>query len=273
MDLRCTFSPSLGIMITGSTGFIGQRLVESFDLQDFQVMDIEAVPEGTKLIHLAADVTPSPEAMLSNIACDALLIKLADKLESIIYASTNNVYPYALNCQIQDSTRCNDFYSASKITGEKLLSDLTDIPVVVVRFPDVFGLGQRHGNFFKAIENAIQLEKPLVRFGKGLKRRTFIHVDELCRTLKYLSSSSVDRKQFITPINLGYSDSASIVEIIEEVSSQTGLKVEVKEVKNDKSELDIRTLLPSPVPGYRSKWNSFREALTSYVCEVQQHKG
>lgn len=272
MDFRCQYSPSLRVAITGATGFIGKNLIGVFASDDFECCVIEEVPDGATIIHLAADVSPTREALLENAACDTFLVELANqKHRGLVYASGNNVYPFAVECRVSEYPRANDYYALSKILGEKLVSEWARIPSVTVRIADVFGGGQRHGNFFKAIEHSVRTGGPLQQYGKGLKRRTYIHVRELCEMLKFISQHCLE---CVRPggevLNLGYADSASVAEILQIVSELTGVEILARTLDSDRSEFDVRTMFISPLNGYVPCWGGFREALTAYVEQIQK---
>lgn len=270
MDLRCKYSPELGVAITGATGFIGAKLLQSFGTGNFEVATVEEIGSGAVIIHLAADVSPTREGLLANIAADTYLLEMVNKKHrGLIYASSNNVYPYALDCRVNERTLCNDYYATSKIFGEQLISEWSNVPVVLVRIADVFGVGQRHGNLFKAIEQAIRTGMPLKQYGLGLKRRTYIHVEELCSMLKHIAVNNLKNSQQPLFLNLGYEDSSTVKDILEKVSKMTGLNIVTNELEVETSYFDIRTMRISNLHGYKPCWRSFSEALSSYVNQIK----
>lgn len=270
MDLRCKYSSSLGVAVTGSTGFIGSRLIDVFGTDDFTAIPFESIESGAFVVHLAADVSPTRDAMLANVAADTWLLERVNKFHrGLIYASSNNVYPYALDCRIDELQRCNDYYAASKIIGEKIVSDWSKVPTVSVRIADVFGIGQRHGNFFKAIEQALSSGMPLKQYGRGLKRRTYIHVQELAEMLKYIALNSFCSSGRGSALNLGYADSASVSEILDMVAMVSGSEIVQVPIDLDNSDTDIRSMHTSTLYGYKPRWVSFRAALEAYVHEAQ----
>ena len=221
------------------------------------------------VVHLAADVSPTREAMVANIAADTWLLEIVNqKHKGLVYASSNNVYPYALCCQIDEPLRCNDYYAASKILGEKLVSEWAKVPAISVRIADVFGVGQRHGNFFKAVEKAVRAEIPLIQYGHGLKRRTYIHVNELCEMLRFVALHMLTTAQTGLALNLGYSDSFNVAEIINLVAGLTGCSINQIPLEVDRSEFDIRTMQVSVLHDYEPRWGSFGKALAAYVDEI-----
>jgi len=231
INLRCKYSSKLGVAITGSTGYIGTRLINLINTDDFETIAFENIKESSIIIHLASNISSTREAMLENIATDTYVLEIANlKHKGLIYASTNNVYPFSIDCRTHDSTRINNYYSASKIIGERLFTDLSQLPCIVIRIPDVFGVRQRHGNFFRAIEYSILNETPLIQYGSGYKRRTYIHIDELCEIIKFLLKNFIKKEKNTSILNVGYNDSASISEILNTVSMLTGLKIEFKSI-------------------------------------------
>jgi nucleoside-diphosphate-sugar epimerase len=273
MDLRCKYSHKLGVAITGATGFIGSKLIHVFGADDFEVTPFENIEAGAVVVHLAADVSSTRAALLANIAADTYLLEIVNqKHKGLVYASGNNVYPYALDCRVNECTRCNDYYATSKIVGEKLVSEWAKVPAVLVRIADVFGVGQRHGNFFRAIEQAVRTGMPLNQYGLGLKRRTYIHVAELCDMLKFIALNYLGYVQPVPVFNLGYEDSGSIEEIFRMVSSMTGLQVITNSLETDRSCLDIRTMQVSTLCGFVPRWGSFSEALAAYVDQIKLEK-
>jgi nucleoside-diphosphate-sugar epimerase len=270
MDVRCRYSSLLRVAITGGSGFIGSRLERAFGESYFESKAIESIDDGCVVIHLSADVSPTRDAFLSNIATDTWLLELVNERHlGLIYASGNNVYPHAINCRVYDSCRFNDYYAASKIVGESLVTEWAKVPFAVVRIADVFGVGQRHGNLFKAIERSVRARAPLELHGRGLKRRTYIHVDELCNLLKFLATESRLSTCPQSCINVGYHDSATVLEILDWVSSLTGLEISIRAINaEDESCLDVRTMSPTVLPGYTPIFDSFKASLSHYLDEI-----
>lgn len=275
MDLRCNYSPSLGVAVTGSTGYIGSRLVTFLGADGFLPCPIDEVAPGAALVHLGADVADTRDAMLANLAADSWLAELAQKgkFSRIVYASGNNVYPRALECRVEEQTRCNDYYSASKVFGERIIAEFSRVPTVSVRIADVFGVGQKHGNFFRAIEQSLTSATPLKQFGLGLKRRTYIHVDDLCAILQYLLTGNFGAAGVHTVFNVGYPDSASVADILKIVARVANLPVEEVSVAEDRSALDVRTMQVSLPAAAVLSWSNFEDALTAYVRQIIASRG
>ncbi|WP_122751472.1 NAD-dependent epimerase/dehydratase family protein [Pseudomonas atacamensis] len=269
MNLRCKYSAGYRIAVTGSTGYVGSKLLESFETPDFVETDFAKLPAGSLIVHLAANMNNASSALSENTLIDTFVLEqVNEKHRGLIYASTNNVYPYALNCSTNDTLRCNDYYSASKVFGEKLFEDLIRVPFVSVRIADVFGIGQKHGNFFKAIEQGIRQKTCISQYGAGLKRRTYIHIADLAELLKWIATDGFDLASTTRVLNTGYADSASIAEIVALAAGLTGLEVINKSIEHDLSAFDVRTMRPTILPSYTPQWSSFKSAFTAYVEEI-----
>lgn len=265
LDLRCKYSAVHRVAITGATGYAGSHLLSLYGEESFAPADFDDLPPGSLVVHLAANVSNSREALMENIAIDTHVFEQVNaQHRGLIYASTNNVYSFGLDCRVGDKLRYNDYYSAAKIFAEGLLEDRLAVPFVALRISDVFGVGQRHGNFFKAIEGAVRKRADLARYGAGLKRRTHIHVQELAGFIHWLTGT-FDSVPTRTMLNIGYADSASVCEIVEYAAELTGLHIVEKLVENDRSSFDVRTMQTSFMAGYQPRWNSFREAFSSYI--------
>jgi nucleoside-diphosphate-sugar epimerase len=267
-DLRSYYSSEHNIVVTGSTGYVGRNLLAAYGRSGFVPVGIESVFNAT-IVHLAADVTSSRDALLTNIDIDTYVLDIANSNNNaLIYASSNNVYPYALDCRVNETLRCHDYYSTSKVTGELLIRDLAKTPYLIIRIGDVFGLGQKHGNLFKAIEQSLMHGKQLALIGKGNKLRSYIHIKELVRMIMHLASKMRGRSCENRILNLGYHDALWVYEILSTVSDLTSLEIVQIDQPERTAECDIRTMSVSVLDGYVPLWNSFHSALSNYVSEI-----
>ena len=162
------------IWITGSSGFLGNRLVQHFKSEGHNVVGIsrrgcqadhsvvldlgsdEAVkqlresPDPDVVIH-AASKQPGPgslaEFVTSNVRTTQKLIDaLADQSpEKIIYTSTQSVYHRPASLPVKETFPAGGTlpYSATKRWGEQLLEVLAyTADVTVLRLPSLYGAGQ-----------------------------------------------------------------------------------------------------------------------------------
>lgn len=266
LDLRCCFSPALKLAVTGATGYVGSGVIANAPCDDFVRMEFAELPGDSVIIHMAAVVSADRNGFLINADIDSYVIdSVNDRHKALVFASTNNVYPNALDCRVEEAPAIRDYYSASKLVAEFLIRESLKRPYCIVRIADVFGRGARHGNLFRAIENALVQRSPLTIHGSGMKRRSYIHQRELAGILLFLADTL--HKGDFTPniVNACYADSLTTAELIAHVAKCSGLPVESVAVENDMSSLDIRTMIPGPLAKYPWRWKSLHEALSAYV--------
>jgi nucleoside-diphosphate-sugar epimerase len=268
LDLRCYYSSFHKLAVTGATGYIGRNLLEAYGNENFLHADIESVRDAV-VVHLAANVDSTRNAFLSNIEIDSLVIEAAKANNcSIIYASSNNVYPLALGCRTSELLRCNDYYAASKVAGEKLLQDLAKVPYSILRVADVFGMGQKHGNLFKAIESCIIDSSDLTLIGCGTKVRSYIYIKELTSIVSHLVALMQRRQINSMTYNLCHKDTLNVREILSYVAGLTNKNIIRTRQEECAVDLDVRTMEASSIGAYNPRWASFTPALSSYVNEI-----
>lgn len=275
-DLRCFYSDTLRVAVTGATGFIGQCVVDTSN-DVFSPRDFDDVPPETVIIHLASAVSASratPQDVASTVLIDMHVVNaVRERHVALVYASGNNVYPFSIDCRVEDSMRCHDVYGAAKVFAEHLVRDLLNKPFSIVRIGDVFGRGQRHGNLFRAMEKAIREQSPLQKLGPGLKRRSYIYAPELALLLLDLATRLQDGQSVPPCINACYPESPSVGELVDLVAEKAGLTVTQVEMAQMPTNAwtDIRTMRPGPFGAYLPRWSSLETALASYVHDVKNH--
>ena len=270
---RNVYSSRLGILLTGATGFVGRAVQEVSGVTDWSEATLESLPPHSVIIHLGAHVSDTPEARDTNRRLDTEVVRAASSTGSrLIYASTNNVYGLARDCETTDALHPAGDYAQSKVDGESLVRSELGAAGEICRIPDVFGVGQRHGNFFRAIETSVQEGSPLMQFGAGAKLRTYIRVDDLARVLLWLVGHPPEATESETRVwNLGYGDSKTVAEIVATVAQETGLPVEHRDVPGDTSAQDVRTLRVTPLPEGTLAFPTCDAALRDYVRSLSTH--
>ena len=268
MDVRCFYSPSLSIAITGGTGFIGRHFQQLSN--DFTRINFGNLPPHTCIIHCAAKVEYNHTCLTENAAIDYFVFEQCkSKNHSILYCSTNNVYPMAQQCGTHTATTATEPYSLSKINGEILLRDSYRIPYGIIRIGDVFGKGQKHGNFFKALETSIAQQKPISLYGAGLKIRNYIWVNELTQSMLYLAQKLQRGDLTAFTVNAAYHETPTIGDIVNHVHAKTNLPIQLVTIDNDQSHKDLRTLDTRELFGYSFHYQNFWNALDLYIDQCQ----
>ena len=269
------YCPKSNLIITGFRGYIGnsliQKLLDDSMEQEFIYGGIEHfIAEASCVIHLGASVAPTLNALSSNLSSDIELLEIINEFKiPLVYASSNNIYPFKSYCEGSDYA-ISDCYSASKVFGEQIIEKFSKVPYVHLRIGDVFGANQKHGNFFKNIELAIQNNLPLKLYGNGLKVRSYVYIDEVCNMLLFFAKNVeiLNGGKF----NLCYDEDANLKSIIEYVAHMVNLKIEVSPYDLQKEINDYRTMkLNMPVP-YSFKFSTLWSALDDYILKIKKGK-
>lgn len=179
------------ILITGHKGFIGSYLwnrlkqdnyVHGLDLPEMDITDmnnVEELCESTDYVfHMAAisDINSCEKdrarANLINVTGTLNILNAAKlaNVKKVIFASSAAVY------------KPNSMYGVSKLNAEaycNYYSMYQGLPVVTLRFFNIYGYGQNNNAIIPAIINkALKNEKPLIT-GNGLQTRDFIYIDDI----------------------------------------------------------------------------------------------
>lgn len=191
------------ILVTGSTGFIGSRLIkflddryeiESVNLRNIDVdhYSFKGISAVVHLAGLAHQMKNMDEQEYFKINTD-LTLKLAlaaksDGVGHFVFMSTIKVFGLDWSdLPISLEVACNpmDAYGRSKLNAEIGLNELAskDFSVTNIRTPLVYGPGVK-GN----LETVIRLIKnyPLVPFGGIYNRRSMIYVDNLIDLIDHI---------------------------------------------------------------------------------------
>jgi nucleoside-diphosphate-sugar epimerase len=273
LDLRCFYSDELRIAVTGGTGYVGQEVIAASG-HSFRRIAFDDVPDGAVVIHCAAIVAASPTSLVQNVEIDAAVVEAVNQRHAgLVYASTNNVFPLGLNHRAETPPTFLDYYGAGKAFGEMLVRNLGRKPFCIARIGDVFGAGQRHGNFFRAIEAALRDRTPLKLFGEGQKLRSYIYNPELGRMLLHFASEIASGADVPATVNVCYPDPMTVREIVTLVAERSALAIEPVAMANDQSAKDIRTMVPGPLGNYTFAWPTFAASLEDYVARCSRTPG
>lgn len=270
MDLRLSLIPSRNVVVSGSTGFVGRTLLFDFRNEVRRLENLDLIPSGCVLIHLAAQVTGDGENLIANnFDVDlAAAGAAASRLAGVVYASTNNVYPLHAQEGVAYAPGAVGPYAASKRIGEALVQALARCPWWIARFGDVFGYGQAHGNFFRAAEQSIRENNPIRLFGSGSKVRNYVYAPDLAGALLHMAEKLHSQTVQSEVSNLCYPESMTIAKIANQLAKIASVPVQSVAISNDGSAADFRTMTSGPLHGFHWRW-SMEEALADYVRTIK----
>jgi UDP-glucose 4-epimerase len=267
IDLEVAYIKQLDLVITGYRGYVGSNLLSSLN-KKVEIIKLISLhnKDIKKVIQLAAKVGDSVSTISNNIQLDTYVIEFCEKNNcQLIYASSNNVYPYAKDCKDIYQLHEADFYGASKIFTEQILEYNTSIKYVSLRIGDVFGKNQKHGNFFKNIQSSIIDKKDLSLYGRGLKVRNYIFIDDLVNVLKFFIKNNISNNE---TFNIAYQEPVSIFQIVNYISHSTAIPIKKIEYDISKELTDFRTLKFTLPQGFNFNYDIW-SALNRYVLSMK----
>jgi len=190
----------LKVGITGASGFIGKHLTMElskrgninyvvFEGDLLKKSDLESFfkdnPNLNSIIHLAGIFSNSLEELLKiNVQATSNLLEemLKNKVNKIVFSSTGAVYgePIANESIETDPRKPNTLYGVSKMYAEDIIFYYTNnfgIKHIILRFPNVYGLGNTKGVIYNFIRG-IKEDKKITIYGDGSQSRNFLHVSD-----------------------------------------------------------------------------------------------
>lgn len=275
--MKCLMSKKIGVALTGGNGYIASSFISRTEAEDWVSISLIDLPPGFRLFHLAAVAAlneNSDNIIENNVGLDLDVVNHArSKNLKLVYFSSNNVYPLKVNCDIDDAQFNRGPYSQAKYIGEYLVETLEKDFFVILRLADVFGKGQKHGNFFRAIEVSLSNGHKLQLYGRGNKLRSYIYIEELVELMIYIASAETRLVFNGGKFNVGFQATATNFELMHMVSKFSSLGIEEVEYPLDKEKSDIRTVdvTTEVIPGYQYKY-TLTEALQEYVEKIRGAK-
>tara|TARA_Y100000031_G_C8147079_1_gene350495 strand:- start:21 stop:683 length:663 start_codon:yes stop_codon:yes gene_type:complete len=206
------------VLVTGGSGFIGTAIVSLLkkkgftvhvlDLWDVEVEgitnfkgsvlnvdDIDKAIEGCEyVVHLAAILGVAKSTHMPVECLDVNIMGLRNvlqacvqhKVKKILFTSSSEVYgepektPVSEDMLLQPKSE----YGVSKVVGEEYLKAYAKqygLKYSIVRFFNVYGVGQAHSWVMPRFANFAVLGRPITLYGDGQQVRAFCHVDDAAR--------------------------------------------------------------------------------------------
>ena len=223
------------IAVTGSSGFIGKRLVDSlrkdgnkileldilnrFDLTDKKCLD--DITGFDAIVHLAAK-SYVPDSFINplqfyynNYTSTLNILELARRFSSKVIFFSSYVYGNPRYLPIDEShpLDAHNPYAQSKIICEKLCEGYSrdfDLPIIVFRPFNIYGTGQNSYFLIPTILNQVKIG--LVKLQDSRPRRDYLYIDDVISAIRLVISSPITHSDVF---NLGNGVSHSISDIID----------------------------------------------------------
>lgn len=253
------------IMITGSSGFIGGRLLKYFEDQNFEVVGFDykenrdhdiadfykvrsflAEHQPEYIYHIAAQsfLKPGEDDPWNDLQINAIgmvnLMEAITQLDfgtNVLYTSTGAVYGLSELPHREDSI-CKPMgnYGVSKLAAEKYLQKWVmtqGIDAKIVRFSSVYGHRRRAGPVNIFCQQALN-GGPITVYGTGSQTRDVVHVDDVVRGLERVA----ERGNAGEVYNVGCGVEHSVLEIARVVRKKMP-RVEIEFKQHEKSAFDL----------------------------------
>ena len=224
----------IDFIVTGATGFIGNRLLNELKLSGLQVIglgskdgDVASIetwknlPSARVVIHLAGlSYVPeswdnSSEFMKTNIIGTEHALMYCRKHGARFVMASAYLYGIPQNMPIteKDVVRPNNPYALSKYLAEQLAGfsyQYHQFPVTVLRIFNVFGPGQREDFLIPTIIDQA-LNKKAIRLQDLNPRRDYVYVDDVVDA--FILASQLEEGYNL--MNIGSGKSHSVAEVVQ----------------------------------------------------------
>lgn len=291
------------LVVTGSSGFVGRRIVKLAQDEGYDVIGIDIVsadslsceqftvdlnkddisnliPEGSTVIHLASLSTDSlcrenpVLALDSNVSATARILKssASAKASQFIFASSEWVYPELENNQLQFETDSLDLlnlkslYAMSKQFGESVVRSTAEIPYWLLRFGIVYGPRKNPGSAPESLALKVSREES-IEVGSFNTSRRFIYIDDLVYGILAAVKAGPD-KASTTPINIAGTELISLRNAVDIAGGVLNLPVVCSQGSNPPSIRNPDITRARDLLGWEPKV-SFREGLMECLKEMQ----
>ncbi len=234
------------VVITGSKGFIGSRLIPVLQKNDYEIIELDSI-DGYDItdwkqiknikdidfvIHLAAiSYVPKsykiPREMYRvNIIGTLNVLELCRINNSKMIFTSSYVYgkPKYLPIDEKHPTFAFNPYCQSKLIGEQLCEGYNrdfSVPVIIFRSFNIYGPGQNPNFLIPSIKKQIE-DNGKVKLENPRPKRDFIHIDDIVNA--YCKAIEYGRSDFEI-FNFGSGKSYSVKEIAELLISLSGEKI------------------------------------------------
>ncbi|WP_138004367.1 NAD-dependent epimerase/dehydratase family protein [Halalkalirubrum salinum] len=250
------------ILITGGSGFIGSHLADSLTPANrVTVLDVDRPTDPTSVRVIQGDIRDQETVKQAVAGCDivfheAALVSVAESVANpcrsheinatgslnvfeaarehdtrVVVASSAAVYgePDRVPIAETDPLEPTSPYGLDKLATDryaKLYHDLYGLETVSLRYFNVYGPGQRGGQYagvIRAFLSQARQDDPITIHGDGTQTRDFVHVDDIVRA--NIAAATTDAVG--GAYNVGTGNPITIRELAERIKSVTESRSEL----------------------------------------------
>ena len=144
-----------------------------------------------------------------------------NKVKKIIHFSTDEIYGEIFKGSFNENDRFNPSnpYSSSKAAAEMIVNGYIHsykLPVIIVRANNIFGTRQHPEKLISGCCWSFIKNKKFTIHGKGIQRRTFLYVEDLCLALDLL----VHKGKLFEAYNIGSPFEYKNIDIVKLIANE-----------------------------------------------------
>ena len=182
------------------------KFVES-DINDLDMLyDCDYIINTAAETHVDNSIVSSDVFLRSNVNGVHRLLNLIKerhrfKMPTLLHFSTDEVYgDIESGSHVEtDLLKPSNPYSATKAAADQLIiawARTFDVPYVIVRPTNNYGIGQYTEKFIPKSIKSLQLGRPIPLHNQGLPRRTWLHVSDTAAAIITIIESDVQNNIF-----------------------------------------------------------------------------
>ena len=242
------------VIVTGSSGFIGNALVENFHNKGIAIHAIDQIPckrkhnksmiydikkpnilekfltEDTVIFHMAASANVANSVSDPVNDFENTLYGLFQVLESarkynckVIFPSTASIFDITNKLPVSEKSyiKPSSPYGAAKVSGEAycfVYKRCYDIDVRIARMFSVYGVGMRRFAIHDIVRNIQKNNKKLEILGDGKQIRDYLYIDDAVEGLQVIAENGVAGEDY----NLASGEQIRLLDLAKMIADEMG---------------------------------------------------
>ena len=252
----------INYIVLGNTGFIGKNLenyllrkkkiVKGFASKKINLLIKAKALKLSKFINSKTIIfflsfnKNQKNATVEDLQKNLLLTKNflevlnKNKPKSVLFFSSQSIYGENTNNTNTTEKTLPDptsFYGIAKYTAERMMTKYClekKIPLIIVRIPRVYGLGDNVNNYGPMkFTDFFKKKKTLTLWGDGSEKRDYLYIDDLNEILLKLI-----KKNFTGLVNICSGTAHSFLQIIKHIESLTKQRYKLKKKRRSRPKVD-----------------------------------